>query len=129
MNNESTAVDPLLEMGFDAEFLQQLNDGYDDLGRVIDGLELQGLGYTGATLHNGTFNVQKNNNSSSNTYGNILTTDSAPVTPHSGMAMTSPEALYTIVSSGGSVEPVYIPGAFDSLSYNFQQTTDGSRGG
>ncbi|EFE44279.1 homeobox and C2H2 transcription factor, putative [Trichophyton verrucosum HKI 0517] len=129
VNNESIAVDPLLEMGFDAEFLQQLNDGYGDLGRVIDGLELQGLGYTGATLHNGTFNVQKNNNNNNNTYDNVSTTDSAPVTPHSGIAMTSPEALYTVVSSGGSVEPVYIPGAFDSLSYNFQQTTDGYRGG
>ncbi|EGD99251.1 hypothetical protein TESG_06518 [Trichophyton tonsurans CBS 112818] len=128
VNNESTAVDPLLEMGFDAEFLQQLNDGYGDLGRVIDNLELQGLGYTGATLHNGTFNVQKNNNNNI-TYDNVSTTDSAPVTPHSRMAMTSPEALYTIVSSGGPVEPVYIPGAFDSLSYNFQQTTDGYRGG
>ncbi|KAM5464502.1 hypothetical protein MauCBS54593_007017 [Microsporum audouinii] len=121
--NNNTSADPLLEMGFDAEFFQQLNDGYGNIGRVIDGLELQSLGYTGTNMHNGAFNVKNNHN-----FDNVSTTDSTPVTPLSGMAMTSPEALFGIVSSGGSVEPVYIPGTFDTLPFNFSQGSETYRG-
>ncbi|KAF3491249.1 uncharacterized protein GIQ15_00766 [Arthroderma uncinatum] len=126
ITTNNAEVDPFLEMGFDAEFLQQLSDGYGDLGRVIDGLELDGLEYTEnagvgyGDIPNGTFNVKNNNNN----FDNVSTSDSTPVTPLSGMAITSPEAIFGVVSSGGSVESVYIPGTFDTLPYDFQQGSE-----